>query len=81
MTIDPAVLIGAIGALGGLLVFIVRLFLTGALLARNVVTREDYDALKAVNATLVASIPALTDAVNKALATAEIARKNGNGAK
>lgn len=77
MTIEPAVLIGAISALGGLLFVIMRLFLTGAILPRNAVTREDYEAVRDINASLVAAIPALTEAVNKALATVNIARNGG----
>ncbi|MDP9143883.1 MAG: hypothetical protein M3N43_04160 [Actinomycetota bacterium] len=48
MTIDPAIVIGAIGAMGALLLFIVRAFATGAILPRSTVPREDYDACVAV---------------------------------
>lgn len=44
MTIDPLAVIGAIGAMGALLLFIVRAFATGAILPRSTVTRDDYDA-------------------------------------
>lgn len=79
MTIDPAVLIGFVAALLSLVGYIVRLFLTGALLTPNVVSRADFDAVQADKAMLLAAIPALTEAINKAMATADVLRKNGNG--
>lgn len=78
MTIDPAILIALITALGGLLLFTVRLFLTGAVLPRNAVPREDYDAQKAINKTLVEAIPPLTDAVKQLVATVESLRNGGS---
>lgn len=80
MTIEPAVLIGAIATLGGLLIFVVRLFLTGSILPRSAVTREDYEAQRAVIASLVAAIPPLTDAVKGLTVTVESLRNGRHGA-
>ena len=63
MTIDPAVLIAAIAALAGLLIGVFRLFLTGALMSRSVVPREDYEALRQINASYAERFGQVIDAV------------------
>lgn len=63
VTIDPAVLIAAIAALGGLLIGVFRLFLTGALMPRSVVPREDYEALRQINASYAERFGQVIDAV------------------
>lgn len=72
MTIDPAVVIGAIAAMGGLLLFIVRAFTSGSIHPRSTVPREDYDACVAVVKSYAdqfgeqtAAVRALTRAVEK----------------
>ena len=65
MTLDPLAVVGAIAAMGTLLLFIVRAFLTGAIMPRSVVPREDYEALQAVNASYAAGFATLTEAVNR----------------
>lgn len=65
MTIEPAVLIGAIATLAGFVGFIFRLFLTGAVLPNNAVRREDFVALQTAHTSLAAGIPALAAAVDK----------------
>lgn len=63
MTVDPAVVIGAFGIVAGLLLTIVKLFMSGDILPRNAVRREDYDALILVNASYAMQMPALVAAV------------------
>lgn len=63
MTVEPAVLIAAIAALGGLLVVIVRLFLTGAILPRSAVPREDYDSVVVINASYAGKFGEQTEAI------------------
>ena len=63
MTIDPAVLIAAIAALAGLLIGVFRLFLTGAFMSRSVVPREDYEALRQINASYAERFGQVIDAV------------------
>lgn len=63
MTIDPAVLIAAIAALAGLLIGVFRLFLTGALMSRTVVPREDYEKVLTINAGYADQFGQQSDAV------------------
>lgn len=63
MTLDPLAVIGAIAAMGTLLLFIVRAFATGAIMPRSVVPREDYEAMQAVVASYAPAVAALTEAV------------------
>lgn len=63
MTIDPLIVVGAFTAIGGLLLAIIRMFMTGAIHPRSTVPREDYEASLAVNASYATQMPAQTDAV------------------
>jgi hypothetical protein len=74
LTIEPAVVIGAIAAMGGLLLLVIRQFMSGTILSRTVVPREDYEAVLAINASYAekfgeqtAAVGALTIVVNTAL--------------
>lgn len=63
MTLDPLAIVGAIGAMGTLLLVIFRAFATGAIMPRSVVPREDYEALLALNASYASGFATLTEAV------------------
>ena len=63
MTVDPLVVVGAFGVVAGLLVTIFKLFMSGDILPRSAVRREDFDALLAVNATYATQMPAQTEAI------------------
>lgn len=62
MTIDPLIVVGAFTAVGGLLLAIIRMFMTGAIHPRSTVPREDYDASLAVIASYAAQKATDTDA-------------------
>ena len=71
MTIDPVTVIGAIAALGGLLLFFLRAFATGAILPRTTVPREDYDAQVAIVKSYADRFGEQTRAVEKLTAAVE----------
>ena len=49
MIIDPAIIIAFITAVLALLGLILRLFISGQLMSRNVVPREDFERVLAIN--------------------------------
>lgn len=63
MTIDPAVLIAFVTALGGLVLLVYRSLVSGAIHPRNLVPREDYEALLEVNDELLVALSGQTQAV------------------
>ena len=71
MTLDPAVVIAAISALGALLILMFRLFLTGAIHPRNMVPREDYEAQVAITASYAAKFGEQTEVVKASSTTVE----------
>lgn len=79
MTLDPLAVIGAIAAMGTLLLFIVRAFASGAIMPRSTVPREDLEALRAVNASFAEKFGQQTEAIR--LLTEALAVIARNGAK
>lgn len=77
VTLDPLAIIAAITAMGALLIAIVRLFATGAILPRSAVPREDYEALRAINATYPEAIKSLVESVTKLAASVDRIAANG----
>jgi hypothetical protein len=69
--IDQAVLIAAIGTLGGLLLLVVRLFLTGKLYSSETVPRHDYDRQIAIVESYAQKFGEQTDAIRTMAATQE----------
>lgn len=63
MTIDPAVLIAFVTALGGLVLLVYRSLVSGSIHPRNLVPREDYEALLEVNDELLVALSGQTQAV------------------
>lgn len=77
MTIDPAIIIAFLTALLGLLGFVFRAFMSGALHPNATVPRADYDALRAINAEYPEAIGRVAEAVHKLAATLEHVADNG----
>ena len=71
MVVDPLAIIGAISAMGGLLLFILRQFNAGELLSRHVVRREDYDRVLAINEGYATKFGEQTDAIRALASTVE----------
>lgn len=79
MVIDPAIVIAFIAALLGLLGLVLRMFINGALLSKAVVPREDYEALRAINAEYPEAIERVADAVNKLAASLKVVADEKHG--
>lgn len=78
MTFDPAVVAAAMAAMGGLLILVVRLFITGTIMSRNVVPREDYDNMVKIHADYVSMFGASVEAIRDLSADLRTERaKNG----
>jgi hypothetical protein len=81
MTLDPTIVAAALAllaAMGGLLMLVFRSFASGSLHPRSTVPREDYEALRAINATYPVAIRSLVRAVKKlAVSVDRIAASNG----
>lgn len=69
--LETPVLIGAIGALGGLLLLVVRFFLNGTVLSRTTVPREDYAAQVAIAASYAQSFGEQTKAVQSLISAVD----------
>lgn len=69
-TTDPSALLGPLAALALALVML-ALFYTGKVLPRNTVPREDYENLRAVNATYAAGFAQLTEAMKSLTTTVD----------
>lgn len=82
MEIDPAVLIGFITVILGLLGFAVRALMSGDIHPHNTVPRSDYEAQVAINTNTPVAIHRVADAVEKLAATVLAQHvANGNGKK
>lgn len=71
------VLVGPVAALG-LALLVLGLFYTGKILSRSTVPREDFEALKEINASYAAALPVLTAAVNNLVVVVQ-AQQRQNG--
>ena len=71
MTIDPAVLIGFIGAILALLGLVFRMFVNGDLLSKNSVPRADYERVIAINEGYAAKFGEQTTAIGGLASTIE----------
>lgn len=77
MTIDPAIIIAFITAILALLGLFLRAFASGDLLSKNVVPRDDYEALRAINASYPEAMNKIAEAVRTLAASVDVMRRNG----
>lgn len=79
MIIDPAILIAFLTALLGILGLVFRAFMSGDLHPRSTVPRDDYEALRAINADFPEAVSRVAEAVKKLAATVEVVAVADNG--